>query len=129
MHRLNQTVDVVIYKLTIANSVEERILDLQEKKRALAEAAIEGKGVAKLSMQDMLNLFKREAEHDRRYDAHLDLGAKTRVLGPQAQVVSGRQGYGGEGIAERRESKRATPPVMAKKGVPREETVWSRRWS
>ena len=65
VHRLTQTVDVVIYKITIANSVEERILALQEKKRELATQAIEGgKGAAgKLGMKEMLQLFRREAEH------------------------------------------------------------------
>ncbi|EEU46803.1 uncharacterized protein NECHADRAFT_105975 [Fusarium vanettenii 77-13-4] len=42
VHRLTQTVDVIIYKLTVTKTVEERILDLQEKKRLLAEQAIEG---------------------------------------------------------------------------------------
>ena len=63
VHRLNQTQDVVVYKMTIKGSVEERILDLQEKKRALAEAAIEGKAAAgKLSMNDILKLFRHDAD-------------------------------------------------------------------
>lgn len=58
VHRLNQTVDVKVYKLTVANTVEERILELQAKKRELANAAIEGgKTMAKLSMKDLLSLF------------------------------------------------------------------------
>ncbi|KAF2092005.1 hypothetical protein K490DRAFT_17018, partial [Saccharata proteae CBS 121410] len=65
VHRLNQTVDVVVYKLTIASTVEERILDLQEAKRKLANAAIEGgKAINKLSMKDIMNLFRRDAEHE-----------------------------------------------------------------
>ncbi|EME49631.1 hypothetical protein DOTSEDRAFT_68421 [Dothistroma septosporum NZE10] len=64
VHRLNQTVDVKVFRLTIRNSVEERIVELQERKRELARAAIEGgKGVGKLSMKDILGLFKRDAEH------------------------------------------------------------------
>ncbi|KAL8668404.1 MAG: hypothetical protein Q9168_006968, partial [Polycauliona sp. 1 TL-2023] len=46
VHRLNQTVDVTIYKLTVANTVEARILELQDKKRELAKQAIEGGGKA-----------------------------------------------------------------------------------
>ncbi|KAI9826611.1 MAG: hypothetical protein M1832_006207 [Thelocarpon impressellum] len=65
VHRLNQTVDVVVYKITIEGTVEERILALQEKKRELANAAIEGKAVGKLSMKDIMQLFRREAEHDK----------------------------------------------------------------
>ncbi|KAF1977396.1 hypothetical protein BU23DRAFT_550716 [Bimuria novae-zelandiae CBS 107.79] len=84
VHRLNQTVDVTVYRLSIHNSVEERILALQEAKRKLAQAAIEGgKAVGKLSMQDILALFKRDAEYDQRHvDDAEDHGifAKTRVL-------------------------------------------------
>lgn len=70
MHRLNQTKDVTIYRLTIADTVEERILTLQEAKRALATAALEGgKSVAKLSMQDILALFRHDAEHKYGVDA------------------------------------------------------------
>lgn len=63
VHRLTQTVDVVVYKLTVRDTVEERILALQEKKRLLARHAIEGgmkkdKDALKLSLQDLLNLFK-----------------------------------------------------------------------
>ncbi|KEQ70086.1 hypothetical protein M436DRAFT_22206, partial [Aureobasidium namibiae CBS 147.97] len=58
VHRLNQTVDVHVYKLTVGNSVEERIIELQDKKRELAKAAIEGgKAVAKLTMKDIMSLF------------------------------------------------------------------------
>ncbi|KAL5628926.1 hypothetical protein BROUX41_002317 [Berkeleyomyces rouxiae] len=63
VHRLTQTVDVVVYKLTVEATVEERILQLQDRKRALAEQAIEGgmkKGAFKLGMQEMLELFRRD---------------------------------------------------------------------
>ncbi|KAL9113891.1 MAG: hypothetical protein Q9227_002025 [Pyrenula ochraceoflavens] len=64
VHRLNQTKDVVVYKMTIKDTVEERILELQEKKRELAEQTIEGKKLAgaNLSMKDMLALFRHDAE-------------------------------------------------------------------
>ena len=67
VHRLTQTVDVVVYKLTVADTVEARILELQEKKRRLAEATIEGgmrrngKGALKLGLQEILELFKHDA--------------------------------------------------------------------
>ncbi|KAG8629126.1 hypothetical protein KVT40_002991 [Elsinoe batatas] len=64
VHRLNQTVDVKVYKLTVRESVEERILELQDKKRELAKAAIEGgKTVGKLSMRDLLGLFGGQFDH------------------------------------------------------------------
>jgi hypothetical protein len=56
-------VDVVVYKLTVEGTVEERILELQDKKRLLAEQAIEGgmkKGALKLGLQEMLGLFRHE---------------------------------------------------------------------
>lgn len=54
---------MVVYKLTVEDTVEERILELQEKKRLLALHAIEGgskknKDALKLSLQDLMNLFK-----------------------------------------------------------------------
>lgn len=67
VHRLTQTVDVVVYKLTVADTVEERILELQNKKRLLAEATIEGgmrkkdKNALKLGLQEILALFKHRS--------------------------------------------------------------------
>lgn len=55
--------------MTIQDSVEERILALQEKKLKLANATIEGKMQAcKLTLQDMLKFFKREAESEHSLD-------------------------------------------------------------
>jgi SNF2 family DNA or RNA helicase len=70
VHRLTQTVDVVVYKLTVARTVEERILDLQNKKRLLAEAAIEGgmrkkdKNALKLGLKEILELFRHDVRDD-----------------------------------------------------------------
>lgn len=69
VHRLTQTVDVVVYKLTVADTVEARILELQNKKRLLAEMTIEGgmkknKNALKLGLKEILDLFK----HDPRVD-------------------------------------------------------------
>lgn len=96
VHRLNQTVDVTVYKLTIASSVEARILDLQDAKRKLANAAIEGgKAVAKLSMKDIMNLFRRDAEFDTRHEKeaeleHQGLFERMRVLeSPKGSVDMG----------------------------------------
>lgn len=59
---------MVVYKLTVENTVEERILELQEKKRLLALHAIEGgmkkKDAGKLNLQDLLNLFKPRHDDD-----------------------------------------------------------------
>ncbi len=69
VHRLNQTQNVKVFKMTIKGTVEERILELQEKKRELAKQTIEGQGVKgksalKFSMQDALKLFHRNAEDE-----------------------------------------------------------------
>ncbi|TIA90490.1 hypothetical protein E3P81_02471 [Wallemia ichthyophaga] len=64
-HRLGQKREVHIYKLTVVQTVEDRILELQKKKRELAEAALSGKAVSnKLGLNEMLDLFKRDDQHD-----------------------------------------------------------------
>jgi hypothetical protein len=95
VHRLNQTVDVTVYRLSIHDSVEQKILELQEKKRALANAAIEGgKTMKNLSMHDIMSLFKRDAEYDYQ---HVDNGAeaemfqKRKVLDNQQRSSQGSQ--------------------------------------
>lgn len=84
MHRLNQTVDVKVYKLTVSNTVEERILDLQNAKRKLAKAALEGgmkKGANNLNFQDILKLFGHNAEAEHPEDGKdAAIFRRTRVL-------------------------------------------------
>ena len=65
-HRLGQTRDVNIYKLTIEGTVEERILALQESKRALATAALGGDKIKnlKLGLDDLMALFRPGREDD-----------------------------------------------------------------
>ncbi|KAF2243734.1 hypothetical protein BU26DRAFT_523326 [Trematosphaeria pertusa] len=134
VHRLNQTVDVTVYRLSIHDSVEERILELQEAKRKLAEAAIEGgKAIGKLSMKDILNLFKRDAEFDHQNvddGSERDIFARTRVLENRGPVVGGGVvDKGPSGLMERGES---TAARIARKagslGFKRaEDSVWGRR--
>lgn len=115
VHRLTQTVDVIVYKLTVENTVEERILELQEKKRLLALHAIEGgmkkkdKDALKLNLQDLLNLFKPS-----RHDDHLEGG----------QFVDGRAV--GEDVDE---MYRGLADLTRRKPVERrEDPVYGRRW-
>nr|GAT50030.1 DNA repair protein RAD5 [Mycena chlorophos] len=59
-HRVGQTRDVHVYKLRVEETVEDRILELQERKRELAKTALSAswvKGV-KLSLEELVNLFK-----------------------------------------------------------------------
>ncbi|EIW80017.1 hypothetical protein CONPUDRAFT_126467 [Coniophora puteana RWD-64-598 SS2] len=65
-HRFGQTRAVNIHKLTIEDTVEQRILELQEKKRALAAAALSGDKLKnmKLGMDDLLALFRGSGQND-----------------------------------------------------------------
>jgi SNF2 family DNA or RNA helicase len=127
VHRLNQPVDVKVFRLTVRNTVEEKILALQEKKRQLAAAALEGgKAVGKLSMQDIMQLFRRDAEHGGNDE---DDAAFAEKFGGDAKLLDGSGGRS-DG---RQES--STPPERAgqrdaKKGVARkpEHSVYGRRW-
>ncbi|KAJ7681145.1 SNF2 family N-terminal domain-containing protein [Mycena rosella] len=60
VHRVGQTRDVHIYKLKIDGTVEDRILQLQDKKRELTKMALSGDQIKdmKLGMNELLELFK-----------------------------------------------------------------------
>lgn len=60
MHRIGQTREVVVTRFVIGNTVEERILALQERKRALAEGALRGDDKAQLRLEDLKMLFGDE---------------------------------------------------------------------
>ncbi|ELU39517.1 SNF2 family DNA-dependent ATPase [Rhizoctonia solani AG-1 IA] len=63
---LGQTKDVHIYKLTIAHTVEERILKLQDAKRDLAKAALSGDKLNnnRLRLDDIMKLFNKHSHED-----------------------------------------------------------------
>ncbi|KAF8205756.1 P-loop containing nucleoside triphosphate hydrolase protein [Mycena galopus ATCC 62051] len=65
-HRVGQTRQVNIFKLKIDNTVEDRILTLQDKKRELARAALSGDKIKnmKLGMEDLLALFRPGGRDD-----------------------------------------------------------------
>lgn len=58
-HRIGQENAVTVYKLIMRNTVEERILHLQDLKKELAEHIISAEGVsfAEMSKEDILQLF------------------------------------------------------------------------
>lgn len=63
-HRFGQKKDVFIHKLVIPKTVEERIQELQNKKRELATKALTGDKLGKnsrLRMDELLNLFAHDA--------------------------------------------------------------------
>jgi hypothetical protein len=122
VHRLNQTVDVTVYRLSIHNSVEERILELQEAKRKLAAAALEGgKAMGKLSMQDMLALFKRDAEYDTR---NVDDGSEQSIFA-KTRVLEG--GTAGETTAAYRDGGKERRKAGSLGLRKMEDSVWGRR--
>ena len=125
VHRLNQTLDVKIYKMVIKGSVEERILNLQERKRELANLTIEGKtAAAKLTMNDMMALFRRDAESqyvDRQDDLNLK---QPSVLRYATDENSGaRSGSGSRAESESRDRQQGQ-----KKPARPEDSVYGRRW-
>ncbi|KAJ6490632.1 SNF2 family DNA-dependent ATPase [Mycena vitilis] len=65
-HRVGQTRPVNIFKLKIDDTVEDRILVLQDKKRELARAALSGDKIKnmKLGMDDLLALFRPGGRDD-----------------------------------------------------------------
>ncbi|KAF9465092.1 SNF2 family N-terminal domain-containing protein [Collybia nuda] len=60
VHRLGQTRPVVVQRLVIADTVEDRVLTMQERKQTLADGSLgEGKGkkIGKLSVKELASLF------------------------------------------------------------------------
>ena len=59
-HRIGQERGVTVYKLVCSDTIEERILAMQESKRALAEGLLSGDAVSstKLTRDDVLALLK-----------------------------------------------------------------------
>ena len=69
-HRIGQTKKVTIVRLVAAGTVEERVLELQQRKAALAESALENEiEIEKLSMEALIGLMQ---EGQVEYDAALD---------------------------------------------------------
>ncbi|GAA5916809.1 hypothetical protein JCM8208_004781 [Rhodotorula glutinis] len=68
VHRIGQGREVYVNRLTIANSVEQRILDMQKRKQGLADASM-GEGAAvkmgKLTVADLAGLFGLNARGER----------------------------------------------------------------
>ncbi|KAI1132877.1 hypothetical protein F5Y10DRAFT_230378 [Nemania abortiva] len=113
VHRLTQTVDVIVYKLTVENTVEERILELQEKKRLLAATTIEGgakKESLKLGLKEMLDLFKHMSRS-----------------GGQGDDESGGENYD-DPDPDLIKSMRSMHSNKSKKKGNQESTVYGRRW-
>ncbi len=58
-HRIGQERPVMIYRLVASDTVEERILALQQSKRELAQAALaEGGGATGIGREELLDLLR-----------------------------------------------------------------------
>ncbi len=81
-------------------------------------------------MKDILNLFRRDAEHEH-HDIgkeNLGTGMKGTLLGRSAAVGGGG---GGVSVDNRGTGMRIQPGVMEKAGAglkPRDEGIYGRRW-
>jgi non-specific serine/threonine protein kinase len=59
-HRIGQTKKVMVYRMVVKDSIEEKMLVLQEKKKALVEnlVASDAKAFKNLKKEDILDIFK-----------------------------------------------------------------------
>ncbi|MBQ3069715.1 MAG: DEAD/DEAH box helicase, partial [Clostridia bacterium] len=59
-HRIGQTQTVQVYKLIARDTVEEKILRMQERKQALADAVVhEGEGMlSRLTAEELLSILE-----------------------------------------------------------------------
>jgi SNF2 family DNA or RNA helicase len=57
-HRIGQERPVFVHRLIAEDTVEEKILDMHARKRALADSVIEGAQSASLSRDDLLELLR-----------------------------------------------------------------------
>lgn len=58
-HRIGQKNTVTVYKLVSEGTIEEKIIGIQERKRALAEQVLEGEGMnqASFTKEELLELL------------------------------------------------------------------------
>ena len=66
-HRIGQQKPVQVHRILIAGTVEDRIIELQNKKRKLVEAALDEKasqGLGRLGRQELIYLFNGGAERE-----------------------------------------------------------------
>jgi hypothetical protein len=83
-----------VYKLAIQESVEDRILQLQDKKRELAAAALSGdkfKAGNKLGLEDIMALFKVRLVSRSPQEGRTKKGVKSDALAASFASLSDRR--------------------------------------
>ncbi len=66
-HRIGQQRPVKVHRILIAKTIEDRIIELQNQKRKLVEAALDEKasqGLGRLGRQELIYLFNGGAERE-----------------------------------------------------------------
>lgn len=61
-HRIGQNANVQVYRLIMKDSIEEKIVKMQERKKDLADTFVEGNdgSLSKMSKDEILSLFQRD---------------------------------------------------------------------
>ena len=127
---------MVVYKITIDGTVEERILRLQNQKRELAKAAVgDGAkgfkaGLTNLSLNDILNLFNWHDGHQKMGPGNTGnarIVIKPRVLNPMTQ--GGTTGVGRDDRREVATDDRGRWTGRGSgEGSRKEDPIFGRRW-
>lgn len=126
---------MVVYKITINGTVEERILRLQEQKRELAKAAVgDGAkgfkaGLTKLSLNDILDLFNWHDGHQKMGSG--DAGSTGIVIKPRVLSPTMQGGTSGVRYNDKREvatDDRGRGTGRGGGGFRKEDPIFGRRW-
>src|SRR5277367_3619552 len=78
-HRIGQQRPVKVHRILIEKTVEDRIIELQNRKRKLVEAALDEKasqGLGRLGRQELIYLFNGGAERETAPRAQVSLGPR-----------------------------------------------------
>lgn len=101
-HRIGQQKPVKVHRILVEGTVEDRIIELQNRKRKLVEAALDenaSRSVGRLGREELIYLFGNndgpERETLARHPGNLGVGIANRGgfgLGSQP-ILAGRQAY------------------------------------